>query len=192
MFKLIELPNLKVLRVKLPEDLYSKILNECLHCKEKNVKIQSGLSGQGTPVHYQLQHTKEEFFKFLNPMVDEWLKAHPDYARTHYSIQSNDFPYRNGDPWINVQEKGEYLPLHKHDGILSYSIWIKIPDNDQKERYTSFQFSYNSTVGITYIHDFLLKKEDEGTMLLFPSMLHHSVAPFYNDETRISVSGNIH
>ena len=39
MFKLIELPNLKVLRVKLPEDLYSKILNECLHCKEKNVKI---------------------------------------------------------------------------------------------------------------------------------------------------------
>ena len=56
----------------------------------------------------------------------------------------------------------------------------------------AFQFAYNSTVGLTYIHDFLLTKKDEGTMLLFPSMLHHSVAPFYNDETRISVSGNIH
>ena len=76
MINFIELPNLKVLKTKLPDNLYSKILNECLHCKEKNVKIQTGLSGQGVPVHYQLQHTKEEFFKFLNPLVNEWFKAH--------------------------------------------------------------------------------------------------------------------
>ena len=49
----------------------------------------------------------------------------------------------------------------------------------------------NSFAGSDFV-DFLLTKKDEGTMLLFPSMLHHSVAPFYNDETRISVSGNIH
>ena len=38
-----------------------------------------------------------------------------------------------------------------------------------------------------------LNKEDEGTMLLFPSDLKHSVYPFYKcDDERVSISGNIY
>jgi hypothetical protein len=39
---------------------------------------------------------------------------------------------------------------------------------------------------------YFLEKEDEGTILLFPSSLVHQVYPFYlSNKPRISVSGNI-
>ena len=45
---------------------------------------------------------------------------------------------------------------------------------------------------MTYEHDLQLTKKDEGTILLFPSLLNHIVSPFYSsNEKRISVSGNI-
>ena len=38
-----------------------------------------------------------------------------------------------------------------------------------------------------------MDKEVEGKMVLFPSSLKHCVYPFFEcDETRISISGNIH
>ena len=189
---LIELPNLKVLKTKLPDDLYSNILNECLHCEENNVKFSTGLTGTGVPSHYKLKDTRDDLDNFLKILVSEWLDAHPVYVKNHFTILSKDCPFYNDEPWINIQQQNEFLPIHKHDGILSYSIWVKLPNIENKGRYYSFQFVYNSVVGMTSSHDFQLGKKDEGTILLFPSMLNHIVSPFHSsDEKRISVSGNV-
>tara|TARA_Y100000114_G_scaffold143851_1_gene151812 strand:+ start:18 stop:656 length:639 start_codon:yes stop_codon:yes gene_type:complete len=202
----LELPNIRVLKAKLPDDLYSKILNECLHCEENNVKFNTGLTATGVPTHYRLKDTRDDLFNFLKIVVREWLDQHPDFVKTHYTILSKDCPFYNDEPWINIQRQNEFLPIHKHDGILSYSIWVKLPNrehdkwsrssekvwNKNTEKYYSFQFVYNSILGLTCCHDFRLGKKDEGTMLLFPSNLQHLVFPFYSsDEKRISVSGNI-
>ena len=41
-------------------------------------------------------------------------------------------------------------------------------------------------------YSYELSKNDEGTLVFFPSSLMHNVHPFYNcDKERISVSGNI-
>mgnify|MGYP003952026929 CR=1 FL=1 len=192
MINFIELPNLKVLKTKLPDNLYSKILNECLHCEENNIKFNTGLTATGVPAHYKLKDTRDEFFNFLNPLVNEWFKEHPDYVEHHYSVLNKDCPFYNDEPWINIQQQNEFLPIHKHDGILSYSVWIKIPHIENKEKFYSFQFVYNSIIGLIRTYDFQLGKKDEGTILLFPSKLHHIVSPFYSsNEKRISISGNI-
>ena len=46
--------------------------------------------------------------------------------------------------------------------------------------------------GTSGVYTYRLSEKNEGTMLLFPSNLTHSVFPFYkSDEDRISISGNI-
>ena len=191
-YNLVELPNLRFLKAKLPDDLYSKILNECLHCEENNIKFNTGLTGVGVPTHYKLKDTRDDLDKFLNTIVYEWLQAHPAYVKNHYTVLNKDCPFYNDEPWINIQQQNEFLPIHKHDGILSYSIWVRFPNIENTGKFYSFQFVYSSVVGNTYEYDLQLSKKDEGTILLFPSLLNHIVSPFHSsDEKRISVSGNI-
>ena len=89
-------------------------------------------------------------------------------------------------PWINYQKQGEYVPMHEHDGVLSYNIWMKLPSK------SIFEFNYNSITGRNLSNTIYLNKKDEGTVVLFPSLLPHIVYPFYNTtKTRISIAGNI-
>jgi len=201
-YELFDLPNLKVLKSKLPPVLHSSILKECLEAQEKNKAFASGLTGSGVPSHFKLEQNKEDLNSFVGPLVNKYLEDHPDYLGI-YSILDNDLPLYLDEPWINLQEKYEFLPEHKHDGVLSYSIWIKIPykkENEQhqkklkfgNQKFYSFQFSYANTIGLQMQHNLEVEEKDEGTILLFPSQLNHVVYPFYtSDEYRISVSGNV-
>ena len=36
--------------------------------------------------------------------------------------------------WVNFQRKYEFNPLHKHSGLLSFVIWMKIPYNFEDEK----------------------------------------------------------
>ncbi len=201
-YEFFELPNLKVLKSKLPTDLHSIILKECLEAQEKNKAFQTGLTGSGVPSHFKLEKTREDLFKFIAPLVNDYLNEHPNYMEL-YSILDDDLPFYLDEPWINLQEKHEFLPVHKHDGVLSYSIWIKVPYEKENERHQkklkfnnqkfySFQFSYNSVIGTQCQYDIEVEKKDEGTILLFPAQLNHLVYPFYtSDEYRISISGNV-
>ena len=103
--------------------------------------------------------------------------------------------------WVNYQKQYEFNPLHKHDGVYSFVIWLKIPyeweeqNKDNKSRAKdkgTFSFQYTNMFGELLNTDYKLGKKHEGTMLLFPSRLNHEVHPFYNcEEERISISGNI-
>ena len=108
------------------------------------------------------------------------------------------------DFWVNYQKQTEFNPLHNHNGIYSFVVWMKIPTrhveqnqnpialNSRNPRISSFQFSYTNTLGKIQTYTYQMNPEAEGTMLLFPSELRHQVYPFYNcNEDRISVSGNI-
>ena len=44
--------------------------------------------------------------------------------------------------WINFQKKYEHNPIHRHDGDLSFVIWLKIPFDLEKEK--KFVSSANS------------------------------------------------
>ena len=94
-----------------------------------------------------------------------------------------------------------YNPSHRHTGVWSFVIWMKIPyghEDQNKNNVTNFpckgdfQFQYSNILGQTRSFKYTLDKSWEGHMVIFPSQLIHQVYPFYNcDEERISVSGNI-
>ena len=117
---------------------------------------------------------------------------------------NNSHPYHMSSWWVNYQKKNEFNPIHDHNGVYSFVIWMKIPTDWKKQNInplaatantsciSSFQFSYHDITGKCQPYYYQLSPQDEGTMILFPSVLQHQVYPFYEcDEERISVSGNV-
>ena len=108
------------------------------------------------------------------------------------------------DLWINFQKKYEHNPLHNHTGVLSFVLWVQIPYNLKDElshpncinsntpSNSLFEFVCTDFMGKIVQNRIEVDKSWEGTMIMFPSSLHHMVHPFYtSDEYRISISGNL-
>ncbi len=196
-----ELPNIGVLKSRLPNNLLSKILNECSNISSNDENVKTGLSGSGVPNHYLVsKNIESDLQNYLGTLVNSYCEKYPHILK---NILSKDCNLIFDSPWINLQKKHEFLPNHKHDGILSYSIWIKIPYDEEDEKnqkklkfnnqkFYSFEFSYTDILGSIQQYPLNVTKKDEGIIHLFPSQLIHSVYPFYtSDEDRISISGNI-
>ena len=124
---------------------------------------------------------------------------------TGYKIPTNQFhPCYLESFWVNFQKQNEFNPIHNHNGVYSFVIWMKIPTkhNEQNKnpialrangkKISVFEFLYSNIFGEHESIGIEMNPDMEGTMLFFPSALLHGVYPFYNcDEDRISVSGNI-
>lgn len=162
---------------------------------------------------YKLVNSKEvlnDFFKYIIPGYWDSVGLN-QYSNTQFEIDPKDFP------WVNFQKKYEMNPVHVHNGVLSFVLYIKIPYSLEEEGQSppyrkrrddnapSFKFIYPSVLNNDYKHflddktstaisehTVFVDKEYEGTMFIFPAYLPHTVTPFYtSDEYRISVSGNL-
>ena len=107
--------------------------------------------------------------------------------------------------WVNFQKKHELNPPHNHYGVYSFVIWMYVPTSYQEQRklpialgtnddgsISNFCFNYTDIVGKMRMFNYEMEKDVIGTMVFFPSQLHHQVFPFFeNDEERVSISGNV-
>ena len=121
-----------------------------------------------------------------------------------FNFQTHNVPVTLGPTWVNFQKKYEFNPVHTHNGMLSFVIYVKIP-YDLEQEFTEgpgrlanthvngcFQFLYTNSLGHIVPHTLKIDKTFESKILVFPSKMNHCVYPFYtSDEYRISVSGNI-
>ena len=186
--ELKQLPNDGYIRGSLPKDLFDSLLGEALEC-DNTQKMDTGLKrpeGHETCPHYNVSNKNTDYLKdFIFPYIGQYAKNFP-YINNIECLSSNS-PVVFGQPWFNLQKSTDYLPIHTHNGVLSYSIWLKLPPLSE------FVFYYN---GIVRQCDYLLRltPKDEGDLLFFPSTLRHGVHPFSSNdpnEIRISLSGNI-
>ena len=177
-------------------EAFKQIQDECFDCYHNEIMV-SGLSGKGVAHHYYLDKSEGVVQTFASNMAKYYEKSF-NYLATQ-KINENIPELVAGRPWINIQKKHEYMPNHTHDGLLSYVIWVKIPyevenelDESGKNYSSCFEFTYNNIIGTIATDKLLIRKEHEGTILMFPSKLQHCVYPFYSsDDVRISISGNI-
>tara|TARA_R110000765_G_scaffold4001_3_gene12644 strand:- start:608 stop:1231 length:624 start_codon:yes stop_codon:yes gene_type:complete len=189
------LNNFGFLRRKLPSQLYQSLLKECQKAKKKNPRMTSGLIGPGVTPHYYLSNpeNRKNLNKFVFETKDYYDECFPELGNTR--TLSKDASYVLEKPWVNVQHQGEFIPSHTHDGIYSYSIWMKIPYDSRKIKGQcagTFEFTYMNVFGAPMFHRISLSQEDEGSIIMFPSKLRHSAYPFYGtSRTRLCISGNI-
>ena len=152
-----------------------------------------------------------------NVLVDkgDWFWQHTLYPLCKEYFQEfgnlgSDIPVNQRHPyflqsfWVNYQKQGEFNPIHDHNGVYSFVVWMKIPTRHFEQNknpislksndhlISAFQFHYVNILGGNSNHTYEMNPEMEGTILFFPAKLMHCVYPFYNcDEDRISISGNI-
>ena len=119
-------------------------------------------------------------------------------------IFNKNVPYAISTLWVNHQKQHEFNPLHKHSGLFSFNIFMKIPYNYKEQheipfvknsnspKAGNFEFVYSDSMGNIHPHTYDLDSSSEGLMLFFPAEMYHQVYPFYNcEEERITISGNI-
>ena len=149
-------------------------------------------------------HDRSDWFwmNTLKPLVKRYGE---EFANIGNIIPVNqNHPYHLDTWWVNYQNQKEFNPLHNHNGVYSFVIWMKIPfkwDEQNKKdiarksnspKISNFELIYSNLLGEITTFSYKLAPQDEGLMLLFPSALSHQVYPFYDStEDRISISGNV-
>ena len=157
--------------------------------------IRDNLAGNISSSYGMRDHQNLFWSSVVKPLVNDY--------ENYYGVKSDKNLYMN-TWWVNYQKQTEFNPIHIHDGVYSFVIWLKIPTrySDQKKlpfanrsnskTISNFVFTYTDPLGKIRSMTYEMCPEIEGTMVLFPSELNHEVYPFYNcEETRVSVSGNV-
>jgi hypothetical protein len=98
------------------------------------------------------------------------------------------------DVWVNFQKSGEHNPLHKHSGTFSFVWYLDIPQEIRDEHLA--QTSSTRSRGMIEFtaersNDVLRFNPKSNDVFLFRSDHNHQVYPFYSNNERISVAGNI-
>lgn len=196
--------------LKVPTDILKylkyevdKIQNNFLDAKPFNDELVGEIEQE-----YQLSLNDARYHKFIMDAINDFEQK----SRYISSQLSNSLTKQLdlSETWINFQKKGEYNPVHFHEGVYSYVIWYQIPYYHKDEIFKShkplhrptqngnFNFHYINTtddlpsVSVGKPLEKNIDKLYEGYMAVFPSSLPHSVNPFYSsDKYRITISGNV-
>ena len=199
------------LEVDVPQSIMSTIRAEIKEMDEAKfngcIPYNNTLAG-----NIQHEYVLYKSYNILNQLVK---KTAPFYWRgmgswnehlavKNYFIRIKDL--KEPDLWVNFQQSNELNPIHTHVGILSFVLWVQLPftiedennhlsvKNSNYKNAAKFTFQYpngdfRGGIGEHFID---ADCDYEGTMIIFPANLAHSVAPFKtSNKYRISVSGNI-
>ena len=199
MFSILPLDNPGVLKGTLPMDIYNSVMSEVKEIERDGSPNTYNHELAGIiEKEYLLKKSKFFLDPFLLEMSKEYLKNFGMGIVENYIV---------GDVWVNLQKKNEYNPMHCHDGILSFVIWMKIPykisdelqmKNVKNAKHpnfsaSSFEFVYNNILGELTTLSLPVDEGWEGRIVMFPSKLTHQVYPFQtSDGYRISISGNLY
>ena len=193
----IDLPNFGILLADIPKDLLKEIKKEVNDIKNRK-KYTTGISSNKIAKHYSLIKTKPKLDEFLKICLSEYEKKYNfilDHASKTLNRKNIDITFT--EAWFNIQKKGEFLSNHFHDGILSYSLWINIPFennlDETNEKFNScFELMYTNIIGKIVSKKIFVDKSWEGKIILFPSTIVHCVYPFFKTKgDRVSVAGNM-
>ncbi|MCH1612027.1 MAG: putative 2OG-Fe(II) oxygenase [Flavobacteriales bacterium] len=212
-----DLPNIGVHIEKLNPFVFASLKKDCLEGisnVDKSIGNRTGdilqMFHQDIPKEFFFQEpttSKENLTNEVIKICDNFKKTFPeviDKLNTGTNKEQDDYTFYVERFWINYQRPGEFIPLHRHSGIFSFVVWVSLPiaqqefENQPVERFNlskgcqgQFEFVYTDMLGqikqLRLAHD----KSWEGSICVFPAELNHQVYPHYQDEYRITVSGNI-
>lgn len=187
-------------KFNIPDKIFNKFVKVV---KDKSINHNKNLSGN-IKEEYSLNKHKKGFENFI---IDKIIENNVlmNYLNSLNIFTPNPQKLVLESLWVNYQKKHEFNPVHNHDGVFSFVIFIQIPYIIEEEKSKSPGVKSNSNLpghlsfiyldpivdGGINVQNFPVDKTWEGTGLIFKSSLRHVVYPFYSEGERITVSGNI-
>ena len=200
--------------LKLPQQMIDYLWERIDVAKKKKINVKKDLAGNISQ-SYKLEDPQNLVIRNLynivfnsvdNPKMFEFINMEIQNSYKRIGLKNVMLePYLSG-LWVNFQKKGEFQPIHIHNGILSFVIWMDIPYHSKDEAKLPFaksgcedppggNFSFpipDSRSRSVKEYFIQMSPEKNGYCCFFPSDLSHQVYPFYtSDKDRISISGNI-
>ena len=166
-----------------------------------NVSVKNSLVGNISR-SLALEDVENWFFdNCILELCTSYAQNFPTYQR---AVLTKNAPFIMKTFWVNYMKQHEFNPIHDHEGVFSFVIFVNIP-TDWKEQHdfplskesndpsaSDFSFVYTNMHGRIKTARFQLSSDSNGCMLFFPAELQHMVYPFYEcEEERITISGNI-
>ena len=197
-------PNPGYLSYNLDQDEMNFLWQRIDKANKKHDVINAQLAGNISKSLNMDLYDIDPILKIVLPLCNEYPKQFGVPYRSQVSGPSHT-EIMLTEWWVNYQYQNEFNPMHAHDGIYSWVIWMKIPteseeqnllpiaaNSNSKGKISNFYFTYTDNLGKIVDHEITMGKSVEGTLVLFPAQLKHSVNQFYNcAEPRISIAGNI-
>ena len=154
--------------------------------------------------HNLAGHLKKELelpalkiFNILKPYFKSYVRCGEE---THFNCTNLPLLTMKS-AWVNYMEAGDFNPPHNHSDVLSFVLFLKIP-NELKKENKKFKGRSIGPGGIDFRiapgrQEGILSRDSnkffpkEGEIFIFPAHLEHWVCPFKSKGTRISISGNL-
>ena len=200
------LPNIGVCETQLPRNVIDNFWDLIEEAKKNPQDMKSELAGniKSSLVLDVQSPLLKDFYSYVLPtLIDTHLKSFGSPWRANFNPEVDKLNLFK--LWVNFQKQHEFNPMHDHNGIYSFVIWMKIPTSYEEQRQlpiaknsnsdnqiSNFGFTYQDILGTTKNYYYNMEKDIEGYLVLFPSKLLHLVNPFYDcEDERITISGNI-
>ena len=200
------LPNIGVCETQLPRDIIDNFWDLIEEAKKNPQDMKNELAGNiksSLALDMQSPLLKNFVSYVLPTLIDTHLKSFGSPWRANFNPEVDKLNLFK--LWVNFQKQHEFNPMHDHNGIYSFVIWMKIPTSYEEQRQlpiaknsnsdnqiSNFGFTYQDILGTTKNYYYNMEKDIEGYLVLFPSKLLHLVNPFYDcEDERITISGNI-
>ena len=189
-----------VAHYKIHEEFLEGLLQKGEKCRPGSGN--SNLAGIMEDQRGYTQEDKKWFIEQFQPYIDNYVE---DSAR--YSGQ--DIDYKSGrisnkftliDLWINFMKENDQNPEHSHSGMLSWVIFLKVPDLEEERRNYKGKsygpggvtFHYGEHQNPTWAQHSYGYLPVVAGMWIFPAQLRHQVMSYKTPGERISVSGNLY
>ena len=201
-------PNINIMKCELGDVAIDYLWN-CIETAKKDkdkVNANKNLAGNIEESLYLKDEDQYFWRNHLEVVCNHYLKEN-FYCTSFRNTFTNAFSQKlvMREFWVNFSKKHEFNPVHNHGGALSFVIWMKIPTKSEEQHNlpisknttnpssSDFQFLYTDILGAISPMTFEMDPEINGSLVLFPSTLHHQVYPFFeSDDYRVSISGNIY
>ncbi len=191
-----------IVKFKIPDDIFKELKKDIKKNKNKYNRRSEG----NIRKEYSLDNYREKYEKFIISQAFENKQLSENLKSIRISYPNNQ-GLTLGKLWVNFMKKHEFNPIHKHDGILSFVLFIQIPYliKEELQKAPSVISNFNLAGHLQFIQlnshnpgnlsiqDLSVDKTWEQTGLIFRSYTNHCVYPFFStDEERITISGNVY
>ena len=183
------------------EELRKSLLKEGSRIRNKDHDYNKKLAGNmyfGGSYNYGNDYIVEVFPEFLKILFQwfDFMVYHYDGGRINFAPGKEDLEVNLDTLWINYQRKYDHNPPHQHHGIVSFVVYLDVPEKIFDEQADSnvqdaghIVFKYGESISPLSVSMWNVTPQNN-LILMFPATLDHMVHPFWVDEERISVSGN--
>ena len=157
--------------------------------KSKKKDYSSKLASQiQNEVNFTNEYIKKNYSSYLKKIIEKFLNNEGIKNIKRIDILNL---------WVVRQYKGEYNPIHYHEGDLSGVGYIKLPKNmTNNQMVKNKKIRTNGTIDFVNGQRAFLSKSiynvvpKVGDLILFPNYLMHTAYPFNKDGERRSFSFN--